>query len=48
MKRDEIHTKDVIARKAEKTRIKQMKKMTKNRLFISVDLLQLITDLKIV
>jgi hypothetical protein len=48
MKRDEVHTKDVAARKAEKTRIKQMKEMTKNRLFISVDLLQLIADLEIV
>jgi hypothetical protein len=48
MKRDEVHIKDVAARKAEKTRIKQMKEMTKNRLFISVDLLQLIADLEIV
>jgi hypothetical protein len=44
MKRDEMHTKDVTARKAEKARIKQVKEMTKNHLFISVELLQLIHD----
>jgi hypothetical protein len=47
MKRDEIHTKDVAARKVEKTRSKQVKEMTKNHLFISVELLQLIHDLEI-
>ncbi len=47
MKRDEMHTKDVTARKAEKARIKQIKEMTKNHLFISVELLQLIHDLEI-
>jgi hypothetical protein len=40
-------TKDVAARKAEKARIKQIKEMTKNCLFISVELLQLIHDLEI-
>jgi hypothetical protein len=44
MKRDEMHTKDVAARKAEKARIKQITEMTKNHLFISVKLLQLIHD----
>jgi hypothetical protein len=44
MKRDDVHAKDVIARKTEKARIKQIKEMTKNRLFISVEYLQLIHD----
>jgi hypothetical protein len=47
MKRDEIHAKDVTARKVEKVRIKQIKEMTKNHLFISVELLQLIHDFEI-
>jgi hypothetical protein len=47
MKRDEMHTKDVTARKAEKARIKQVKEMTKNHLFISVELLQSIHDLEV-
>jgi hypothetical protein len=47
MKRDEMHTKDVTAWKAEKARIKQIKEMTKNHFFISVELLQLIHDLEI-
>jgi hypothetical protein len=47
MKRDEMHSKDVTARKAEKSRIKQMKEMTKNHLFISVELLQLIHDFEV-
>ncbi len=47
MKRDEMHTKDVAARKVEKARIKQVKEMTKNHFFISVELLQLIHDLEI-
>jgi hypothetical protein len=47
MKRDEMHAKDVAARKVEKARIKQIKEMTKNRLFIPVELLQLIHDLEI-
>ncbi len=37
-------TKDVAARKVEKARIKQIKEMTKNHLFISVELLQPIHD----
>jgi hypothetical protein len=44
MKRDEMHAKDVAARKAEKSRIKQVKEMTKNHLFIPVELLQPIHD----
>ncbi len=47
MKRDEMHTKDVTARKVEKARIKQIKEMTKNHLFIFLELLQLIHDLEI-
>jgi hypothetical protein len=47
IKRDEMHTKNVIARKVEKTRIKQIKEMTKNHLFISVELLQFIHDFEI-
>jgi hypothetical protein len=47
MKREEMHTKDVTARKVEKSRIKQIKKMTKNHLFIFVELLQLIHDFEI-
>jgi hypothetical protein len=46
MKRDDVHVKKVTARKAEKARIKQMKEMTKNHTFISVELLQLISDLE--
>ncbi len=48
MKRDEMHTKNVTAQKAKKARIKQIKKITKNRLFIFVELMQLIADLEIV
>jgi hypothetical protein len=47
MKRDDVHAKDVIARKTEKARIKQIKEMTKSCLFISVELLQLIHDFEI-
>jgi hypothetical protein len=47
MKRDEMHTKDVTARKVEKARIKQIKEMTKNHLLLSVELLQPIHDLEI-
>jgi hypothetical protein len=47
IKRDEMHTKDVTAWKVEKARIKQIKEMTKNHLFISVELLQLIHNLEI-
>jgi hypothetical protein len=44
MERDDVHAKGVVARKAEKARIKQIKEMTKSRLFISVELLQPIDD----
>jgi hypothetical protein len=47
MKRDEMHTKGVAARKVEKARIRQVKEMTKNHLFISVELLQLIHDFEV-
>jgi hypothetical protein len=47
MKRDEMHTKNVVVRKAEKACIKQIKEMTKNHFFIFVELLQLIHDLEI-
>jgi hypothetical protein len=47
MKRDDVHAKNVAARKAEKARIKQIKEMTKNHFYISVELLQLIHDLEI-
>jgi hypothetical protein len=47
MKRNDVHAKNVIAQKAEKARIKQIKKMTKNYLFISVELLQLIHDFEV-
>ncbi len=47
MKRDEVHTKDVIVRKVEKVRIKQVKEMTKNHLFMFIELLQFIHDLEI-
>jgi hypothetical protein len=47
MERDDVHAKDVTARKAEKARIKQIKEMTKNHLFISVELLQPIHDLEV-
>ncbi len=42
-----MHTKDVTARKVEKARIKQIKEITKNHLFIFVELLQFIYDLEI-
>jgi hypothetical protein len=44
MERDDVHIKGVAARKAEKARIKQVKEMTKDHLFISVELLQSIHD----
>ncbi len=47
MKRDDVHAKDVIARKTKKARIKQIKEITKSRFFISVELLQLIDDLEV-
>jgi hypothetical protein len=46
MKKDDVHVKRVATRKAEKARIKQMKKLTKSHTFISVELLQLIHDLE--
>jgi hypothetical protein len=39
MKRDEMHAKEIIARKNEKARIKQIKKMKKQSVFISMELM---------
>jgi hypothetical protein len=47
MKRDEMHVKDVLARKNEKLRLKQIKKMTKRDIFISIEIMTLIPDSKI-
>jgi hypothetical protein len=44
MKRDEMHAKEVIARKNEKARIKQIKKMKKQEVFISTELMTPISD----
>jgi hypothetical protein len=46
MKRDKMHAKEVIARKNEKARIKQIKKMTKQSVFISMKLMTSIADLE--
>jgi hypothetical protein len=46
MKKNDVHVKKVTARKVKKTRIKQMKKMTKNHIFIFIELLQFIHDLE--
>jgi hypothetical protein len=46
MKRDEMHAKEVIARKNEKTRIKQIKKMKKQSVFIFTKLMIFIADLE--
>jgi hypothetical protein len=44
MKRNEMHAKEIIARKNEKTRIKQIKKMKKQNVFISMKLMIFIAD----
>jgi hypothetical protein len=44
MKRDEMHAKEVIARKNEKARIKQIKKMKKQNVFIFMKLMISIAD----
>jgi 1,4-dihydroxy-2-naphthoate octaprenyltransferase len=46
MKRDEMHAKEIIARKNEKARIKQIKKMKKQNVFISMKLMISIADLE--
>jgi CRISPR/Cas system CSM-associated protein Csm4 (group 5 of RAMP superfamily) len=46
MKRDEMHAKGIIARKNEKARIKQIKKMKKQSVFISMELMTSIADLE--
>jgi hypothetical protein len=47
MKQNKMYAKNVTARKIEKVRIKQILKITRNRFFIFVELLQFIHDLKI-
>ncbi len=42
-----MHVKDVLARKNEKLRLKQIKKMTKRDIFISIEIMTLIPDSKI-
>jgi hypothetical protein len=44
MKRDEMHAKEIIARKNEKALIKQMKKMKKQSVFIFMKLMTSIAD----
>jgi hypothetical protein len=44
MKRDEMHAKEIIARKNEKARIKQIKEMKKQSVFISTELMISIAD----
>jgi hypothetical protein len=39
MKKNEMHAKEIIARKNEKARIKQIKKMKKQNVFISTKLM---------
>jgi hypothetical protein len=46
MKRDEMHAKEVIARKNEKARIKQIKKMKKQNVFIFTKLMIFIANLE--
>ncbi len=46
MKRNEMHAKENIARKNEKTRIKQIKKMKKQSVFISTKLMISIANLE--
>jgi hypothetical protein len=44
MKRDEMHAKEVIARKNKKARIKQIKKMKKQNVFIFMKLMISVAD----
>ncbi len=46
MKRNKMHAKEVIARKNEKTRIKQIKKMKKQNVFIFMKLIIFIANLE--
>jgi hypothetical protein len=46
MKRNEMHAKEIIAHKNEKTRIKQIKKMKKQNVFIFMKLMISIADLE--
>ncbi len=47
MKRDEMHAKEVAARRIKKTRIKQLKELQKNINIISDEMFQSISDLEI-
>ncbi len=47
MKRDEMHAKEVAARRVEKARIKQLKELQKNINIISDEMFQSISDLEI-
>jgi hypothetical protein len=47
MKRDEMHAKDVAARRAEKARIKQLKELQKNINIIPDEMFQSIPDLEV-
>jgi hypothetical protein len=47
MKRDEMHVKKVAARRVEKARVKQLKKLQKNINIILDEMFQFIHDLKI-
>jgi hypothetical protein len=46
MKRNEMHAKEIIARKNEKAQIKQIKKMKKQNVFISTKLMISIANLE--
>jgi hypothetical protein len=46
MKKDEMHAKEIIARKNEKARIKQIKKMKKQSVFIFMKLMISIANLE--
>ncbi len=46
MKRDKIQRKDVLARKNEKARLKQVKEMTKRCIFIFVEMITSISNSK--
>jgi hypothetical protein len=48
MKRDDVHSKDIEARKAEKTRLKQINVLKKAKASILIKLLILISDSKII
>jgi hypothetical protein len=47
MKRDEMHAKEVAARRVEKARIKQLKELQKNINIISDEMFQSIPDFEV-